>query len=327
VLETVRLLSDFETPSNKLMQIILSGQPHMAAKLAQPGLAQLRQRLAVLVKLDPLSPAETANYIAHRLQVAGHAGGRLFSRSALDVIAECSQGIPRNVNNICRSALSLGCALGRTRIDPEIIQLSAADLSLDPLIPPRRAILRPALPTPVEQPPPADLQAGKRLSERGMLRRIGVRALLAMTVFLLVSSAAKRQSQNQPTTGTLASSPPSVEPAGPDVGLTMTSTQTIAPAPASAFPERRTSPGSMKTAAPLVYRVVPNDTLEQISLRSMGRYDTNLLQKWQQLNPELTDPDLILVGQRLRLPPSAHTTASSGDQGPERTTERAPSKQ
>jgi len=108
----------------------------------------------------------------------------------------------------------------------------------------------------------------------------------------------------------------------------MTGTQTIAPASASAFSERRTSPGSMKAAAPLVYRVVPNDTLEQISLRSLGRYDTDLLQKWQELNPELTDPDLILVGQRLRLPrPGAHTTASSGDQGHERTAERTPSKQ
>ncbi len=328
VLETIRLLSNFETPKNKLMQIILSGQPQMAAKLAQPGLVQLRQRLSVLTRLDPLSPAETANYVAHRLQVAGHDGGRLFLPSALDVIAEWSQGIPRNVNNICRNALSLGCALGRTRIDPEIIQLAAADLSLDPLIAPRQAILQPALPTPVEEPPPADLHAEKHLAERRILPRIGVIALLAVSVLLLVSSAAKRQGQNRPTTGTLALSRQSAQPAGPGIGLTMTDTQTIAPASASAFSERRTSPGSMKAAAPLVYRVVPNDTLEQISLRSLGRYDTDLLQKWQELNPELTDPDLILVGQRLRLPrPGAHTTASSGDQGHERTAERTPSKQ
>src|ERR1700674_2034895 len=65
VLETIRLLSDFETPHAKLLEIILAGQPQLAEKLAQPGLSQLRQRIAILRRLEPLSAGETASYIEH----------------------------------------------------------------------------------------------------------------------------------------------------------------------------------------------------------------------------------------------------------------------
>ncbi len=83
VLETVRLLSDFETPQAKLMQIILVGQPALADKLASPALTQLRQRITSVSGLNPLTPQETARFIGHRLQVAGYKGARL-------VLAGCS---------------------------------------------------------------------------------------------------------------------------------------------------------------------------------------------------------------------------------------------
>src|SRR5450755_4707581 len=83
VLETVRLLSDFETPQAKLLQIILVGQPTLADKLASPALVQLRQMITSLSGLNPLPPQETARFIAHRLKVAGYAGEGLFSPDAL----------------------------------------------------------------------------------------------------------------------------------------------------------------------------------------------------------------------------------------------------
>jgi len=131
VLETVRLLSDFETPTSKLMQIILSGQPQLAAKLARPALAQLRQRIAILSRLEPFSPAETEQYIGYRLGVAGYDGGPLFTSEATAIIAARSGGIPRNINNLCFNALSLGCALGRKKVDGEIVLEAVRDLDVE----------------------------------------------------------------------------------------------------------------------------------------------------------------------------------------------------
>jgi general secretion pathway protein A len=133
VLETVRLLSDFETPGSKLMQIIIVGQPQLAAKLARPSLVQLRQRIAILSRLEPFSPAETDRYIDHRLLVAGYDGGLLFTSDARAIIAARSRGIPRNINNLCFNALSLGYALGRKKIDGEIVLEAVRDLDVEPL--------------------------------------------------------------------------------------------------------------------------------------------------------------------------------------------------
>src|SRR6266852_3750899 len=134
VLETIRLLSDFETSHTTLLDIVLAGQPQLAAKLARPNLSQLRQRIAVLAKLEPLSAAETARYIEHRLRVARYTGGLLFAPDALALIAERSQGIPRNINNICFSALILGHSRGRKTIGSDIVQEVVAKLDLESLV-------------------------------------------------------------------------------------------------------------------------------------------------------------------------------------------------
>jgi len=130
VLETIRLLSDFETPQAKLLQIVLSGQPELADKLARPSLRQLRQRVSLLSTLTPLSPEEVARYMSHRLRVAGRPEYPLFTPSAARMIAELSEGIPRNINNICFNALSLGCSLAQKTIDVEVLQQVAADFDL-----------------------------------------------------------------------------------------------------------------------------------------------------------------------------------------------------
>src|SRR5579872_1553947 len=130
VLETIRLLSDFETPRAKLLQIVLAGQPELADKLAGRNLAQLRQRVSLLSTLKPLPPDEVAKYIEHRLAAAGRGEIALFSAPALKMIAEMSEGIPRNINNICFNALSLGCALRQQTIDVDSLRQVAADFDL-----------------------------------------------------------------------------------------------------------------------------------------------------------------------------------------------------
>lgn len=134
VLETVRLLSDFETPRAKLMHIILSGQPQLADKLASASLAQLRQRVSILHGLEALTSSEVKNYIEHRLKVAGYAGDDpLFTPEAYRVIGEFSEGIPRNVNNVCFNALSLACAVQKKMVDTEVVQEVISDLDISRL--------------------------------------------------------------------------------------------------------------------------------------------------------------------------------------------------
>jgi len=129
------LLSDFESAEKKLLQIVLAGQPELAQRLSRPGMAQLRQRIAIQARLDALPAAEVVHYISHRLQVAGYRGTELFTPGALGLIAERSRGIPRLINNLCFNALSLGCATQQKQITSEVIRKAAVDLSLEPRAP------------------------------------------------------------------------------------------------------------------------------------------------------------------------------------------------
>jgi type II secretory pathway predicted ATPase ExeA len=133
VLETVRLLSDFETPQAKLLQIVLSGQPQLADKLAHPSLTQLRQRISVISRLQPFTRVETMVYIEYRLCRAGYSGPPLFSYAAADMIASGSKGIPRIINNLCFNALTLGFAKRQKQIDVDTVREVLADLDLDGL--------------------------------------------------------------------------------------------------------------------------------------------------------------------------------------------------
>jgi len=131
VLEMVRMLSNFETPGKKLMHIVLSGQLQLAEKLASERLTQLRQRISILARLAPFTPAETREYIEHRLCVAGAASEKpLFSDKAYAMIAEQSGGIPRNINNLCFNSMSLAWALQRSKVDALMVQEAINDLDL-----------------------------------------------------------------------------------------------------------------------------------------------------------------------------------------------------
>jgi type II secretory pathway predicted ATPase ExeA len=131
VLEAVRMLSNFETARQKLMQVVLSGQLQLAEQLAAPQLLQLRQRISIFAHLKPLSITETTVYVQHRLNVSGYDSAEpIFTNSAMALLARHSEGIPRNINTICFNALSLGCALGRKTIDSDVVREVVADLAL-----------------------------------------------------------------------------------------------------------------------------------------------------------------------------------------------------
>ncbi|HKT10600.1 MAG TPA: AAA family ATPase [Terriglobia bacterium] len=137
VLESVRMLSNFETSRSKLMQIVLAGQPPLADKLARPELEQLMQRVSIICRLEPFTPKEVDQYVHHRLKTAGFKGRDVFTDEALSMIASRSEGIPRNINNICFHALSLAYAQGQKKIGRKIIEEVLGDLELDTLKRPR----------------------------------------------------------------------------------------------------------------------------------------------------------------------------------------------
>jgi general secretion pathway protein A len=131
VLEAVRMLSNFETPREKLLHVVLAGQPALADRLQAPRLVQLRQRISIVASLRAFSPKETREYIKHRLKVAGYDCPKpLFTEQALALIARHAEGIPRNINNICFNAMSLGCATKENIIDVVAVQEVLDDLDL-----------------------------------------------------------------------------------------------------------------------------------------------------------------------------------------------------
>jgi general secretion pathway protein A len=129
-LEGLRLLSNLETDQEKLIQIVLMGQPELQARLDQPSLRQLKQRVALQCRLLPLRDEEVCGYIDFRLRAAGYTGKRLFHPDAYRQIAVASKGIPRLVNIICDNALL--CAFGRSEknISKDIINEVVGDLRL-----------------------------------------------------------------------------------------------------------------------------------------------------------------------------------------------------
>jgi general secretion pathway protein A len=121
LLEEIRLLANIDTPSEKLLPLVMAGQPELSARLEETGLRQLKQRVALRCEITPFELHETAAYIASRLRTAGGVPSKLFSREAVSLIHEHSGGIPRTVSVICDNALLSGMALERQPVDQAIV--------------------------------------------------------------------------------------------------------------------------------------------------------------------------------------------------------------
>jgi general secretion pathway protein A len=120
-LEQVRLLSNFESSTSKLLQILLVGQPELKTKLRLPELQQLKQRIGLRCQIPPLTRDETREYIRTRLRIAGARDLGLFSDPAVDGIADYSGGIPRLINMVCDHCLLFGYVDQKRRIDRQIV--------------------------------------------------------------------------------------------------------------------------------------------------------------------------------------------------------------
>jgi general secretion pathway protein A len=232
VLETVRLLSDFETPRAKLMHIILAGQPQLAEKLARPGLVQLRQRISLLARLEPFSLEETRAYIDHRLKAVGYVQPELFTPEAMEMIGARSEGIPRNINNICFNALSLGYALEKKKIDSAIVQEVLSDLNLGTLIEEPSVVPKatPQTELDVQELIEPDVRRGAQMNaRRAPALRFGVvGAAVFAAIWLLVFVMGKPKSDNSPSPAQTASASSSQTSTPSGVDAASTDTKTLA---------------------------------------------------------------------------------------------------
>lgn len=135
VLEEIRLLTNFETSSEKLLQIVLSGQPELEEKLRDPRLRQLRQRITMRCRTKPLSRDELAGYVAERLRIAGANGQPIFSTEAIESIFKYSRGIPRVANLLCEHSLINSFVEQIRPVPPKVVEEAAREFELDEVDP------------------------------------------------------------------------------------------------------------------------------------------------------------------------------------------------
>jgi general secretion pathway protein A len=133
ILEEIRLLSNADTYKEKLLQIVLVGQPELIPLLLRPEMAALQQRIASRCKLRPLSLPETRAYISERLLSAGLKAGTPFSARALEEIYRFSQGVPRLINLICDNSMMIACETHRSQVEADVVAAAAETIGLTAL--------------------------------------------------------------------------------------------------------------------------------------------------------------------------------------------------
>ena len=170
VLEEIRLLGNFESADEKLLQVVLIGQSELDQVLSRPELWQFKQRISVRLSLEPLGASEISDYIQHRWRVAGGKQGAPFTSDAVVSIARWSNGIPRLINSICDNALVEAFADSAQSVEADHVQMAARDLLL---------IEKPLATLPaVTIPPPEESLASRivRPTKLGMLGRYALEA-------------------------------------------------------------------------------------------------------------------------------------------------------
>ncbi len=321
VLESIRLLSNFETPWMKLMQIVLAGQPQLADRLASPSMAQLRQRVSMVIRIEPFTHQEVNAYIDHRLWIAGCDKPAFFTVGARKLIADHSEGIPRNINNLCFNAMSLACALKRKAIDRDVVRDVIADLDLEPLCESKVVARKSEKSEKKPERVPLSLSSAtqKQSIIAGWIPKVAMSGFVLLAVGLFLFSVGRGASHSAASPAEVATVSAAAPPApAPDPAS--------APAPVvvsnvSLMPADEAS--HIATQASEDVRVKPGQTIYQISVDKYGKYDGKVLEELRGLNPWLNDPDRIRTGQKIRIPATA-TLSTDGQRAAEQASNAAP---
>jgi len=314
LLEEIRLLSNLETAEEKLISIFLVGQPELNDRLNEPRCRPLLQRISVRYHIPPLDAKETKEYIITRLKKAGSKRAEeIFPGKAIDAIHQYSQGYPRMINILSDNALLLGYSKGESKISTAMVKSCYQDLRLGGS---------------EEKANGAKKRAGQEAGPKAIvfgpwwkwaavfLLIAGILAFLAvrygdqiLAKFVTASveppkpKAEMVRAKAPPTPSAPEKQPPVVEEV--EIELEVKQAKPSEPALERLDPsEARAGPSEIR-AEPAGQTIVVErgDTLGKLSSRLYGRSSERLLEIIKKNNPSITDPDLILPGQKLFFPP------------------------
>lgn len=314
VLEELRLLSNLETAKEKILQLVLAGQPEFDALLARPEIRQLRQRISVSARLRPLARSEVQAYVAARIAAAGGDVRGLFTRGALFRLWWFSGGVPRLVNAACDNALVTAYARGKRTIGWREIGEAMRDLRRQVSWVPSRwrgfgRLVAAAL-------------VGAAIVLGGMeivrARRpellpgpAAVPTVIATPLLVASPSASPTPTETPMPTPTEAvavpvgggASPETVaSPAASPAGEVATAAPSATEGPTS-IPDPTPEPIATVSADQLTIRVTEGDTLTDLAVHYYGSASPRVLATIRAANPWLDDPDVLWSGKLLTLPP------------------------
>jgi hypothetical protein len=286
------MLSNFETTRAKLVHIVLAGQPQLSDKLMQPSLLQLRQRVTTICRIEPLSVVEIRAYIEHRLQLAGHSGEPLFTISSLNLIAQASQGIPRNINNLCFNALSICRAMNKKQVVDSMVEEAIADSQLVPSGA-KEDHADAALPA-------AEIfhYASKTGGAAALARPLKIAAaVLAVLMLGGLGFSGFRLFQNH------------------DVSADSKPVTASASEPDSTKPGKASAMETASGVQPFQVKVGRHQTLRDVALQYLGEFNETRLRQIRALNPKLTNPNHVEAGQKIWLPgpPASNVAENAGN--------------
>jgi type II secretory pathway predicted ATPase ExeA len=341
VLEVLRMLSNFETPREKLMQIILVGQPQLANNLLAPNLQQLRQRISILARLTPFTPEETNQYIDHRLEVAGYNFEEpLFTPRARAMIAEHSAGIPRNISNLCFHALSLGCALKQKTINKDVILEVLGDLNFESPDAPQ------ASPVLSEKSVPQSVRQSASDSAKGSAARHWLSRSAVAGALLIASSQpildaggnAAKVSASEANAPAAVASGALVRPAESAIPVVSRDPNSASIVPTSdmhSINGNRSASQTMKQQSHAIpsaeirpaearaVRVAQGETIYGICMEHFGKFSSETVKEIFKLNSWLVDPAALQPGDVILIP-SARKVEGRGRSADERSPMVAP---
>ena len=305
-LEGLRLLSNLETDQEKLLQIVLMGQPELAAKLDQPKLRQLKQRVALQCRLVPLKDEEVGPYIDFRLRAVGYEGKDLFHRDAVQQIAFYSQGIPRRINIICDNALLNTYAASQKIVSADVIREVARDLRLESDVQLADVRTTPIIFMPETEREPFIHEVSKKAFHhkvRGTIRAAVGTVIVAVVLLALASvidpqkflSIAEKRLKPAPHNVSQWAMPMNAQEVVPEKVNTEVESKKVNPEVNSKWEEQRV----------IIQR---GSTIHKIASDAYGVNTLLGMDLIKEFNPQIKDLNWILPGQDLLLPPLTEQT-------------------
>jgi type II secretory pathway predicted ATPase ExeA len=340
VLENLRLLSNLETSSEKLLQIVLVGQPELENKLAQPRLRQFRQRVAIQARLDVLKDREVEPFIYHRLRLVGYESRDLFPQETIDCICKYARGTPRLINIICDNALLVAYSADQKTISVDMIEEVARDLRLKiesagvrvETASTSETISTSRVESTIDRPSEdgsssivsPDVPARPASVEPSRSKRVGIAVVLAigavgaalatkplpfLSSFKILSDAEKNSqgsastAQQVPTAGEAAEERVAARDDAAMAAIAQPKPEAAAKEDPEKLPTPAITPGAQENWRGSPVKIEHGATAFEMILRNYGSYNTLGIDLTKEANPQIEDLDRLLAGDKICVPP------------------------